>query len=167
MVIELLMNSMYDKTIIKPVETDTIVKDNRNDFEKYMSYNYNYIDSVIEVNDMFYVKKVKSILPHFNYVHCGVEISNMSNRIMNKVFSCADDCDIKTYYQDTDSIHLNYEDVDKIENGYKEEYGSELICEELGNLHIDFSMGKANTEIYAVESLFLGKRNLHRYVRIN
>ena len=36
---------------------------------------------------------------------------------MNKVFSCADDCDIKIYYQDTDSIHLNYDDVDKIENG--------------------------------------------------
>ena len=38
-VIKLLMNSMYDKTIIKPVETDTIVKDNRDDFEKYISYN--------------------------------------------------------------------------------------------------------------------------------
>ena len=40
-VIKLLMNSMYGKTIIKPVETDTIVKDNRDDFEKYISYNYN------------------------------------------------------------------------------------------------------------------------------
>ena len=28
------MNSIYGKTIIKPVETDTIVKDNRGDFEK-------------------------------------------------------------------------------------------------------------------------------------
>ena len=33
-VIKLLMNSMCGKTIIKPVETDTIVKDMRNDFEK-------------------------------------------------------------------------------------------------------------------------------------
>ena len=40
MVIKLLMNSMYGKTIIKPVETDTIVKDNRDDFEKYISYNF-------------------------------------------------------------------------------------------------------------------------------
>ena len=47
MVIKLLMDFMYGKTIIKPVETDTIVKDNRDDFEKYISYNYNYIDSVI------------------------------------------------------------------------------------------------------------------------
>ena len=42
---------------------------------------------------------------------------------MNKVFSCADDCDIKIYYQDTDSIHLNYEDVGKIENIYKANMG--------------------------------------------
>ena len=44
------MNSMYGKTIVKPVETDTIVKDNRDDFEKSISHNYNYIGSVIEVN---------------------------------------------------------------------------------------------------------------------
>ena len=66
-VINLLMNPMYGKTIIKPVETDTIVKDNRDDFEKYNSYNYNYIDSVIGVNGKFYIKKVKSTLSHYNY----------------------------------------------------------------------------------------------------
>ena len=57
-VIKLLMNSMYGKTIIKPVETYTIVKDNRDAFEKYISYNYNYIDSVIEVNCKFYIKRL-------------------------------------------------------------------------------------------------------------
>ena len=47
MVITLLMSSMYGETIIKAVETDTIVKDNRDDFGKCISYSYNYIDSVI------------------------------------------------------------------------------------------------------------------------
>ena len=69
MVITLLMNSMSGKTIIKPVETDTTVKDDRDGFGKYISYNYNYIDSVIEVNGIFYIKKVTSILSHFDYVH--------------------------------------------------------------------------------------------------
>ena len=32
---------------------------------------------------------------------------------MNQVFSCADDCDIQICYQDTDSIHLNYDGVGK------------------------------------------------------
>ena len=107
------MNSMYGKTIIKAVETYTIANGNRDGFGKYFSYNYNYIDSVIEVNDKFYIKKVKPILSHFNYVHCGVEILNMSKRIMNKVLSCAGDCDIKIYYQVTGSIHLNYGGADK------------------------------------------------------
>ena len=57
MVIKLLMNSMYGKTIIKPVETDTIVKGNRNDFEKHISYKYNYIASVIEASGKFYISK--------------------------------------------------------------------------------------------------------------
>ena len=156
MVIKLLVNPMYGKTIIKPVGTDTIVKDNRDDFEKYISYNYSYIDSAIEVNGKCYITKAKSILSHFKYAHCGVEVVNLSKRIMNKVFSCADDCDIKTYHQDTASIHFNYEDVDKIENVYKEKFGSELVGEELGNFHNDFSMDNANIEIYAIESLFLG-----------
>ena len=65
-VIKPLMHSMYGKIIIKPVETDTIVKDKRGDFEKHSSYNYNYIDSVIEVSGNFYIKKVKPILYHFN-----------------------------------------------------------------------------------------------------
>ena len=88
--------------------------------KKYISYNYNYIDSVIEVNWDFYINKVKSILSHFNYVYCGVEISNMSKRIVNKVFICADDLNIKIYYQDTDSIHLNYEDVGTIVEIFKD-----------------------------------------------
>ena len=152
------MDSMYGNTNFKPVETDTIVKDNRGDFGKCISYNYNYMDSVIEVSCKFYIRKIKSILSHNNCVHCGVEILSMSKRIMNKVFSCADDCDIKIYYQDTDSIHLNYGDVDTVVKMYKETYGLELVGEELGNFHIDFSMDKSNSEIYAVESLFLGKK---------
>ena len=42
MVINIFMNSMYGNTIIKPIERDTVVKDNQNEFEKYMSYNYTY-----------------------------------------------------------------------------------------------------------------------------
>ena len=46
----------------------------------------------------------------------------MSKRTMNKVFSCAGDCAINTYYQDPDSIHLNYDDVDTVVKRYKERF---------------------------------------------
>ena len=80
------MNSMYGKTINKPVETDTTMKDSRDDFEKYISLNYNYIDSGLEVNQRYHIKKVQPVMSQFNYVHCGVEIISMSKQIMNKVF---------------------------------------------------------------------------------
>ena len=86
---------------------------------------------------------------------------------MNKVCSCADDLNIKIYYQDTDSIHLNYDDVDKIVKRYKDNYHLNLVGEDLGNFHVDFDMYGATSEIYAIESLFLGKKDLHRYFRIN
>ena len=59
----------------------------------------------------FIISNKSSILSHYNYVHCGVGILSMSKRIMNTVFSWADDCCVKMVYQDTDSIHLKYEDV--------------------------------------------------------
>ena len=49
-VIKRLMNSMHGTTIIKQIETDTILQDSRNDFETYISLNYNCNDSVLEVN---------------------------------------------------------------------------------------------------------------------
>ena len=97
-------------------------------------------------------------MEHFNYVQCGVEILSMSKRIMNKVFDASNDCGVKIYYQDTDSIHLNYDDVNKVVDRYKEKYNVELVGEELGNFHVDFDMKGATTEIYAKESLFLGKK---------
>ena len=122
---------MYGKTIIKPIETDTTDKDNRQDVEKHISYNCNYIGSVIEVNVKFYIKKVKSVLSYFNYVHCGVEILSMLKRIVDKVFSCAYGCNVKIYYQGTYQIHLNHDDVDKAVKRYKDKYGLELVGEEL------------------------------------
>ena len=51
------MNPMYSKISIKPVETDIVIKDSRDGFEKYMSLKYNHIDSVLEVNRRYYNKK--------------------------------------------------------------------------------------------------------------
>ena len=59
-------------------------------------------------------------MAHSNYVHCGGEFVPMSKRIMNKVCSCADDCAIKNDCQDTDSIHVNYDDAGKVVKIYRE-----------------------------------------------
>ena len=105
-VIKLLMDSMHGGTIIKPAEIDTTIKYSRGDFEKCISINYNYIDSVLEVNVRYYMEKSNKLCLIL-ILFIGVEISPMSKRIMNKVFSCADDRSIEIYDQDTDIIHLN------------------------------------------------------------
>ena len=55
MVVKELMNSMYGKTILKPIETETIVKQEK-DYHKYVSFNYNYIQSSVKVGDRYYIK---------------------------------------------------------------------------------------------------------------
>ena len=77
------MNSMYGKTIIKPIEPDTIIRYSQHDFEQYVSLNYNYIDSVLEVNGRYYIKNIKPVMSHYTYVHAGVQILSMSKLIMN------------------------------------------------------------------------------------
>ena len=61
----------------------------------------------------------------------------MSKGIMNKVFSCADDIGIKIYYQDTDNIHLNYDDVTEIIQTYTQKYNQDLVGENVVNFHVD------------------------------
>ena len=39
---------------------------------------------------------------------------------MNKVVDVSNDCGAKAYYQDADSIRLNYDDVDKHVKIYKQ-----------------------------------------------
>ena len=94
---------------------------------------------------------------HYNYVHAGIEILSMSKRIMNKVFEVSNDCGAKIYYQDTDSIHLNYDDVDKIVNRYKEKYNQDLLGQGLGKFHVDLPPSCDNIEVYGIESYFLCK----------
>ena len=60
MVINLLMNSMYGKTVIRPLETDTVLKDDKDDFGKYAYFKYSYIDSGIEFNGNYYIEKIKT-----------------------------------------------------------------------------------------------------------
>ena len=110
------------------------------------------IESSIKVGDRYYIKKIKSVLNHFNYVHCGVEILSMSKRVMNEVMVLADDNKLNIWYQDTDSMHINYEEVETLAKLFKEKYNRELIGNGMGQFHIDFDMLNANEEIYSIQS---------------
>ncbi len=173
--VKLLMNSIYGKLLQKPVTTDTVIKDSLKDFNKFLELNYNFIESAVEIKigrkSMLYIQRIKPIINQHNYIHCAVNILDMSKRIMNRVMCLAEDKGIKIYYQDTDSMHLPLDDVPKLAAHYKARYKKTLIGKGMGQFETDFSMGlvDANDEdslnnwdkkadVYAVESFFLGKK---------
>ena len=87
----------------------------------------------------------------------------MPNMIMNKVFNGANDCNVKIYYQDTGSTHLNYDDVEPTLYIYiyiyiKRKYELYLVGGDLGNFHVDLDLDGAKS-VYGIEIIFLGKKH--------
>ena len=170
LVIKLIMNSAYGKMIQKPITTTTEFKRKHtkifykklNDYvddyplDKYLIKNSSKIISYIQVNKNLYAIKVGQPIDKF-YTNTllGVQILSMSKRIMNEVMCTAEDIDIKIYYQDTDSMHIQKNKIDDLATEYKKRYGRELIGKNLGQFHNDFDEVENG---YAYKSIFVGKK---------
>ncbi len=160
MVYKLIMNSGYGKSIMKPVETESRffdTYDNEDEFNVFLSRNYNWITSYIRFGNKIKVNTVKVLMDHFNIAHVGVCILSNSKRIMNEVMCLAEDKNIDLYYQDTDSIHLRNEHIPILSSAFKETYNRELIGKGLGQFHSDFDLPGCSN-IVATKSIFLGKK---------
>jgi len=157
---KLLMNSIYGKTIMKPIDVSNKVIRGEADCLKHVYRNNNFVKYFIEIGgDKYMVKKIKPIHDHFSRPHVGSEILSYSKRIMNEVMTIAQDNNIKIYYQDTDSMHIQENGVDKLVKLFKKEYGRELNGDYLGQFHTDFSAPcDKGSDISSVESYFLGKK---------
>ena len=178
-VIKLIMNSSYGKTIQKPIETETegILKKDMEEYILTHSYNLLSIDdfdnSLLNkqwINeetgnfeeipnkkflDSVMVRKYKSTLDQFNNCIAGVMVLSMSKRIMNEVMCLAEDLDIKIYYQDTDSMHIEHDKIPLLAEKYKEKYGRELIGKNMGQFHNDFD---ELADGFSTELIILGKK---------
>ena len=82
----------------------------------------------------------------------------MSKRIMNEVMTFAEDEGLNIWYQDTDSMHINYEDVELLALAFKNKYNKDLIGEDMSQFHIDFDLDGACGEIYSTESYVLANK---------
>jgi hypothetical protein len=82
----------------------------------------------------------------------------MSKRIMNEVMCLAEDKDLKIWYQDTDSIHIDRDALPALVESYNAKYERELVGKGLGQFHSDFELEGAQGEVYATESYFIGKK---------
>ena len=71
------------------------------------------------MNDRFKLIKVrKQINNHFNFSLLGIQVLSMRKRIMNEVMCLAYDIGSHVYYQDTNSIHIECEDLPKLEKEF-------------------------------------------------
>jgi len=174
--IKLMLNSVFGKTIIKKSNTETkIIKtlqkkynpktkeweeiNKISNFNNYIYNNFNTIKTWRPMNKTcMEVEKICSD-DSFNRGHIGCAILSMSKRIMNEVFNVANDNNYPIYYTDTDSLHLDLENVKKLEEKYKEVYNKELNGKNLEQFHTDFNLEGATSEIYATKSIFLGKKS--------
>jgi hypothetical protein len=74
---------------------------------------------------------------------------------MNEVMCTAEDLDIKIFYQDTDSMHIEQSRLNDLANEFQNRYNRELIGKNLGQFHNDFD---EVADGYAYQSIFLGKK---------
>ena len=167
LVLKLLMNSTYGKTIQKPITSELIYKEiakNKNgviynDAARFNKKNAALIKEYYHVSDNIMCFDVNKSFDDFFVPNLiGVQILSMSKRIMNEVMCLAEDLGIMIYYQDTDSMHIPVDKVPILEQKYKEIYGRELRGSNMGQFHPDFESDKIKGDLKSVESYFLGKK---------
>ena len=159
--IKLLLNSIYGKSILKPMKDEVKVVD-CNKLTSYLYRNYNFIKEITIEDGISkaYVKRIKPINNHFNLPQFGASVLSWSKHIMNQVMCTAEQHDIPIYYQDTDSMHLRECDVSKLAELYKNKYGKTLIGKSMGQFHCDFdSFDGSHGEIHSRKLIALGKKS--------
>jgi len=162
-VYKLMMNSAYGKTIQKDIEKKSVFFNDKEKKDVYVSRNYNIINQIIEYEEnKWRIETLEASGLHYNACHIGSSILSMSKRIMNEVMTTAEDNGIKIYYQDTDSIHLEDKDIDKLKSVYEDKYKRTLIGKDLGQFHSDLEI-KGAKDVYSTGLIALGKKTyIHR-----
>ena len=158
-VYKLIMNSCYGKTIMKPHKIDCVIVDTTEAMRKYITLNFNMINEFTKIAgcDKWKIKTYKAIDEHFTLNCVGIEILSMSKRIMNEVIGTAEDNDLKIYYQDTDSIHINDTDIKPLIEIYEKKFNRRFIGKNLGQFHSDFEIEGCDNP-YSEECIILGKK---------
>ena len=153
--VKLIMNSTYGKTLTKACDEEILYKPTAQ-APNFIYKNFNTISTYTRTANWCRIQMSKPDTS-YNLGHVGVAILSMSKRIMNEVQSTASDNNIPIYYQDTDSMHMRSADVEPLEQLYQVKYNRELTGKNLGQFHVDFSLGNCR-DIHATRSIFLGKK---------
>lgn len=150
-VIKMVLNTCYGKTIQK-THKDKIVYIDKEHLEAYCKKNGERIKDIVEdfTNKKAKIIEYKEISDEFTSSLIGIQILEMSKKIMNQAFKF---CDKTALYQDTDSIQLRKTDADKMIKAYNEHYKKEMIGSELGQFSSDFG-----ADCRCIRAIYCGKK---------
>lgn len=153
-IIKLIMNSIYGRTILKMSNTTVKYVDDYN----FIISNFDNISSYYNKGYGQYRIKINKMDNSYNLGHIGTCILSMSKRIMNEIMNTANDHKINCYYQDTDSIHLDNNKINILNEEFKNRYGYYILGNTLGLLQHDFKLENC-TDIVATKAIFLGRKS--------
>lgn len=136
--LKLVSNSIYGKTGTKKSTTQTRFIPN-NKVDKFIYENYGLIKDIekTEFNNKITISAFDKS-SSLNYVASA--ILSMSKRIMQEIFSIANDFNYPIFYTDTDSIHLLKKHIEPLSEKFNIKYGREIVGKDLGQFHNDFSI---------------------------
>lgn len=157
---KLIMNSIYGKTLQKPRSKSIKFMDSKREMIKYITRNSHRFEMAEQIAgcDKWLVREYVEIASDFNKVHIGAHILDYSKRIMNRVICLCEDLNIDVYYTDTDSIHMNTEDIQTIEEAFYKTYKKRLIGDELGQFKRDFGRDANGNELVANSCAYISKK---------
>ncbi|GMF41039.1 unnamed protein product [Phytophthora fragariaefolia] len=160
-VLKLMMNSSYGKLLMKPiVKKKVFVSGGEKKINEYTHKNIHRMISKTPISDnLALFEEHKALSQHFSPVHLGIQILNSSKHIMNRVMCLAEDIHAHIWYQDSDSMHIDYDSVQRLADAYRDLYSKELIGKQMGQFHADFDLAGSKGNIFARESIILGKKS--------
>ncbi len=159
---KLIMNSIYGRCLMKPKTKKLVIKE-KNEMLNYLIRNKTNIEMIEKIyeSEKYCIREYKEINNDYNSVHIGCQILDESKNIMNKVITLAEDQDIDIYYTDTDSIHLDIENVHKLSKIYEILHQENIMHDNLGGFKMDLNKkehGYIIDDIYAKNVIYLGKK---------
>ena len=83
-----------------------------------MFKNFNVLKEARKFGDKYIIKENIEVLDQSTYNYIGVMILDMSKRIMNEVMCLAEDIGIEIHYTDTDSMHIDKSDLDRLNKAF-------------------------------------------------
>jgi len=109
------MNASYGKTIEGDHQETHRVMHKGTKFNQFVKNNFNTIKEITNFGQNYhFITDNREVSSQTTNPQVGVIILDTSKRIMNEVMCLAEDNNIPLYYQDTDSMHMLNDDIDRL-----------------------------------------------------